>query len=101
MITHVLHIVLVTLRSDISDVTRERLRHAARTLPERIPGIIEVTEGPSISPEGLEDGFDYGFVIRFRSPSDRDAYLPHPSHLEFAQMLRTASDRIVVYDIPA
>ena len=47
-------------------------------LPERIDGIESVRFGSSSSPEGLEQGYDYAFLITFTDEHARDRYLPHP-----------------------
>ena len=37
--------------------------------------MLAVVEGHSSSPEGLEDGYDYGFVVTFATAQARDAYI--------------------------
>ena len=70
-----------------------------RALQGSIPGIESIVEGPSVSPEGLEDGLEYGFVITFADAAARDAYLPHPEHVSVADLLGSLAARVVVYDI--
>ena len=66
------------------DSDREAVRAARARHGEPDPGIIALKEGPSVSPEGLERGHDYGFVVTFDDAAARDAYLPHPEHLAAA-----------------
>ncbi len=49
-------------------------------LKNKIPGIISITGGTDISNEGKNQGYDYGFVVRFEDIEARDNYLPHPEH---------------------
>ena len=46
-----------------------------------IPGVLAVVEGHSTSPEGLEGGYHYGFIVTFATPQARDAYLNDPKSL--------------------
>ena len=55
--------------------------------------------GPSVSPEGLEGGFDWALVVRFRDAAARDAYLPHPAHQPVADHIGARSARVVVFDV--
>jgi hypothetical protein len=54
---------------------------------------------PAPSPEGLEDGYHYGFIVTFATPQARDAYLNDPNHRPVAEAIGAAAERIVVFDI--
>lgn len=96
----VLHIVLVRWAPDTSRAHRDRARALARGLPHRIVGIEKLVEGPSVSPEGLEDGFDYALAFTFSSHAARDAYLPHPAHQELVALFGDgAIEKVTVYDL--
>jgi hypothetical protein len=97
--TEISHIVLVRWRAEVPDEVREQARVSARGFRDAIPGILSVVEGPSVSPEGLEEGFDYGFVIRFADAAARDAYLPDPVHLVLAELIGANAERVLVYDL--
>jgi hypothetical protein len=93
-----LHIVLIEWATTDESTIRS-IREAARGLAEKVPGITSIAEGPSVSPEGLEDGFDWGMIVAFTDADARDAYLPHPDHQTVADLLRRHSARVVVFDI--
>jgi Stress responsive A/B Barrel Domain len=95
------HVVLVQWRPDVADEVKDQARGAARGFVGVIPGTISVVEGPSVSPEGLEQGFDWGFVIRFEDAASRDAYLPHPVHRVLADLIGAHAERVIVYDLEA
>ena len=97
--TPVTHIVLVSWKSGRGAAAEESIRPAIRGFGATIPGIVSVVEGHSSSPEGLEHGHDYGFVITFDSPQSRDAYLPDPNHQVVAQAIGENAARVVVFDI--
>lgn len=92
--------VLVQWSPEASTVARESIRALARSLESKIPGISRLAEGPSTSPEGLEQGFDYALVIDFTDALARDHYLSHPAHLPLAQQLQSHSTSILVFDLP-
>jgi hypothetical protein len=55
--------------------------------------------GHSTSPEGLEDGHHYGFIVTFATPPARDASLNDSNHRPVAEAIGAAAERIVVFDI--
>jgi len=97
--TVIVHIVLIELSAGISEEERNLVRRTARSLASTIPGIERVEEGGSVSPEGLEHGFDYALVITFRDAQARDAYLPHPDHQILAGQISRHAKRVIVFDL--
>ena len=78
------HVVLLKLKPTVTREQLERMARELRKLQQHIPGILSVTIGPSTSPEHMEHGFTYGFVMHFKDAAARDAYLPHPEHQRVA-----------------
>ncbi len=95
----VIHVVLIQWRGDTTAAQLERARSTARGMANRIPGIDGLNEGPSVSPEGLEQGHDYALVIRFSDTSARDRYLPHPVHQELVEQIREHAVAVTVFDL--
>lgn len=94
------HIVLIGWAPHTPTEVRERAREIARGFVGRIPGLLQVTEGPSTSPERLEGPHEYGMVMTFADAAARDGYLPHPVHREFTALLADgAASRVTVFDI--
>jgi hypothetical protein len=93
------HVVLVSWKSGRQAPAEEFVRPAIRAFVDTIPDVLAVVEGHSSSPEGLENGFDYGFVITFATAQARDTYLTHPSHLPVATAIGEAAEQVVVFDI--
>jgi hypothetical protein len=89
----------VSWKDGRASVAEESIRPAIRDFSGTIPGIVSIVEGRSTSPEGLEDGLDYGFVVTFDSPDTRDSYLTDPRHREVADEIGHNAQRIVVFDI--
>jgi hypothetical protein len=97
----VVHVVLVRWRAGADGDAREAVRAGVRGLASAVPGVLGIEEGPSVSPEGLEQGHGYGFVVTFADAAARDAYLPHPAHVEVADAIGRAADGVTVFDIAA
>ena len=93
------HVVLVRWKDATPAETVDAIRGVSRSLAAAIPGIVTLSEGPSVSPEGLESGFEYGLVIEFVDAAARDGYLVHPAHLPLADALGSNSASLVVFDL--
>ncbi|SDQ20976.1 Stress responsive A/B Barrel Domain [Curtobacterium sp. UNCCL20] len=65
----------------------------------RVDGVESVRSGTSMSTEGLEGGFDWMLVVRFRDREALAGYLPHPEHRPVAEFIGAASARVVVFDV--
>lgn len=93
------HVVLVRWGADTSEPILESVRTRAQSLSQSIPGITKLIEGPSVSPEGLEGGYEYALVIDFVDSASRDRYLTHPAHLPLAELLQANAASLVVFDV--
>ncbi|TDN42455.1 stress responsive alpha/beta barrel protein [Curtobacterium flaccumfaciens] len=93
----VTHVVLVTWEPG-TDRATEADAVVAEHLA-RIDGVEDVRSGTSVSTEGLEGGFDWMLVVRFRDRAALAGYLPHPEHRPVAEFIGGASDRVVVFDL--
>ena len=97
--SQVTHVVLVAWKNGRAPAVEVSIRPAIRSLGETIPGIVSLVEGHSNSPEGLEHGHDWGFVITFDDAQARDAYVTDARHRVVADAIGESAQRIVVFDI--
>ncbi len=97
----VVHVVLTQWRSDAPHDALAQIVEMIGHFPADIPGISSVVEGPSVSTEGLEGGFEWSLVVTFESAEARDGYLDHPSHLPVAALIGQWAQRVVVFDLSA
>jgi len=67
-------------------------------LASMIPGIVSFEWGTDNSPEGKSGGHTHCFVLTFDSEAARDAYLPHPDHMEFVAFASEWIERALVVD---
>lgn len=92
------HVVLVAWDHATTDPSARADELVREHLP-RIDGVESVRSGESISTEGLEGGFDWMLVVRFRDRAALAGYLPHEEHQPVAAYIQGASDRVVVFDV--
>jgi hypothetical protein len=95
------HVVLVRWRADTPPEVEQEARRLVRSFTSVIPGVISVTEGPSVSTEGLESGFTWGFVIAMESARALELYLPHPEHRKLGALIGEHHEALTVYDVAA
>lgn len=81
------HIVLLTIRKDVSQDKLTTAFAALSELRKFIPEIQSFSWGEYRSNEGLNQGFTHGFEMEFNSEKSRDAYLEHPAHKEIASSM--------------
>ena len=67
-------------------------------LKEKISEIQSLEWGTDSSPEKLSDGFTHCWVIKFKNEKDRDAYLVHPAHKAFVDVLKPVLEKPLVVD---
>lgn len=84
------HVVVFDYADDASDEQIREITDAFRALQDEIPGILSFEHGVNNSPEGLNQSYTHVYVLTFESVAARDAYLPHPEHAKFGELLRSS-----------
>ena len=96
------HVVLMRFREDVPTAQIEALMDDLAALRETIPGLLDFSGGAYDSPEGLNKGFGYGFVVTFADAASRDGYLDHPDHERVKQkvlpLLDGGLEGVVAFD---
>ncbi len=77
------HIVVFKVKDGLTDVEKEDLLSALRSLKDRVPGIVDLLVGENFSERA--QGFTHALVARFVDRAALDGYLPHPAHQEVVQ----------------
>ncbi len=85
--TRVFHVVAFKFKEGAAKEKIAQVCQDFRKLKKRIPQILSYKAGVNNSPEKLNKGFTHCFVLAFKDTKDRDAYLVHPAHKEFAKSL--------------
>ncbi len=97
------HCVFVRFRTDVPEAERNAIYTDLAALKDVVPGFVTISYGPNVSPEGLHQGFEDGFVIDFTDETARDAYLVHPAHkaagARLVAALENGRDGLIVFDM--
>ena len=83
------------------DVPPERIADITErfgALRDSIPGITAFEHGVNNSPEGLNKDITHAYLLTFADAAARDAYLPHPAHRRFVELLDGAVEDVFVID---
>ena len=99
----VFHVVAFKYKKAVTDAKKKEIGDALVALKNSIPQIISIQHGANISKEGFDKGFHDLFIVTFANEKDRDTYLEHPKHKEFAKRLDgiLADKGVFVYDFVA
>ena len=92
------HVVLFKFKDSSSAEDVQKVVDAFRGLKSKIPEVAAFEYGTDNSPEGLANGFTHCFLITFKTEADRAAYLPHPAHKAFVDVLKPHLDKVQVID---
>jgi hypothetical protein len=98
------HIVVFKYTPEATAEQIAQVTRAFRDLQKRIPGITAFEDGVNNSPEGKNHGFTHVYLMTFESAAARDAYLPHPEHKKFGELLgklNIVADVFVVDYVPS
>jgi hypothetical protein len=82
------HIVVFKYKSKATPSQIEQVTAAFKDLQNKIPGIVSFEYGINNSPENLNKGFTHIYLLTFKDLTSRDAYLPHPEHRRFGELLK-------------
>jgi hypothetical protein len=93
------HVVLMRLRPGISGASLGELARRVGDLAESVAGPNFYNVGPNITEEPLSQGFEFGFVLRFASHAELDAYHVNPAHLPISLAIRDVSRTVLVFDL--
>lgn len=92
------HVVLFGFKETASPEDVQKVIDAFKALPSQISEIKGFEWGTNSSPEGLNQGLTHAFTLTFHSDADRDAYLPHPAHKAFGDVIGSSLDKVTVVD---
>lgn len=81
------HVVVFKYKSAATADQIAQVTEAFKSLKNKIPGILSFEYGVNNSPEKLNKGFTHVYLLTFKDAASRDAYLPHPEHKKFGELL--------------
>jgi hypothetical protein len=92
------HAVFFKFKDDADPEAVQKVEEAFAALPGKIDTIKAFEWGKNNSPEKHDDGFTHCFMVTFDTEEGRAAYLPHPDHLAFVEVLKPVLDKVRVLD---
>ena len=81
------HVVVFKYKAGATPAQIQQVTTEFRNLKSRVPGITAFEHGVNNSPENKNLGFTHVYLLTFANAAARDAYLPHPEHRKFGDML--------------
>jgi hypothetical protein len=97
------HCVFVKFRPEINDAQRADIYAGLDALVGQIDGLLSAQFGPNVSPEGLAQGFNDGFIMDLADEAARDRYLVDPAHkaagAKLVAALEGGRDGLIVFDM--
>jgi len=92
------HIVMYKFKDGLPAAQLQEVIDAFAGLPKKIDTIVGYEAGTNVSPEGKSEGFTHVFVVTFKTAADRDAYLTHPAHQAYVQVVKDRREKVIVFD---
>jgi len=92
------HVVLFNFKDNATDEILKNIEQEFAALPDQISEIHSFEWGINNSPEGLNNGLTHCFLVTFLSEEDRAAYLPHPAHQKFVELIGPYVEGVTVVD---
>jgi hypothetical protein len=94
----VYHIVHFKFKADAKPELVKKVETEFAALTEKIKEVESLEWGTDISPEKLSDGFTHCWILKFKDEKARDAYLVHPAHKAFVDVLKPVLEKPLVVD---
>jgi uncharacterized membrane protein len=92
------HVVMFKFLDSATAADVKKVEDAFAGLATKIKLIKDFEWGTNNSPENLNQGLTHCFFVTFSSEKDRDAYLVHPDHKAFVEVLGPHLDKVTVID---
>jgi len=92
------HVVMFGWKAGTDSAAINRVVMAFKALPGKIKTIKRFEWGINNSPENLNQGLTYCFLVTFASEKDRDDYIVNPDHKAFTQLLPGILEKVTVFD---
>jgi hypothetical protein len=92
------HVVHFKFKSDATPAQIKKITDEFAALKTKISEVESLEWGTNSSPEGLSKDFKYCWIVSFKNAHDRDAYLVHPAHKAFVDILKPLLDDVLVVD---
>lgn len=93
------HVVAFTFKDSVTAERQQQAIADFMALEHQIPGILSFEGGEDVSVEGFTKNLTHCFIVTFEDQAARDAYIPHPAHLELVQKNKPLMNDLLVLDV--
>jgi len=92
------HVVAFKFKQSATGEQIKQVEDAFRDLKKKIKEIQSYEWGTNVSKENRNKGCTHGFILTFKSETDRDTYIDHSAHKEFGKLVGPVLDDVFVID---
>ena len=92
------HVVAFKFKQSATNEQIKQVEDAFRDLKKKIKEIQDYEWGTNVSKETHNKGCTHGFILTFKSETDRDTYIDHPAHKDFGKLVGPVLDDVFVID---
>jgi quinol monooxygenase YgiN len=92
------HVVHFKFKPDAGAAQVEKVLTEFAALKGKISAVEQLEWGTNVSPEGLDKGFTHCWIVSFKDAHARDAYLVHPDHKKFVDLVKPLLAEVMVID---
>lgn len=94
----ILHAVWLEPKPETTEEELLAVLERVKQLKELIPGIVDIQAGKNVNQ--FNQGYTYGFLMRFTDEEALKAYSPHPAHKAVSPELRRLCTTLLNFDLP-
>ncbi len=92
------HIVLYKFKDNQTPAQIQEVVDAFAALPSKIDTVVSLHYGTNVSEENKSEGLTHCFLVTFRDEKGRDAYIKHPAHQDYVNIVKDRREKVVVFD---
>ena len=92
------HIVMYKFKDNLPPAQLQEVIDAFAGLAKKVDTIVGFEHGTNVSKEGKSEGFTHVFVVTFKSEADLAAYLVHPAHQAYVEVVKDRREKVIVFD---
>lgn len=94
-----LHTVLIRPRANVKASDLDALAIQTSRIAERLCGAGNFNVGPNSTLEPLDQGYAFGFILRFADREALAAYHVDPEHAGLSQRIQELAETVLVFDL--
>lgn len=92
------HMVAFKFKDSSTDEDVQEIVEAFANLENEIDAVLAFEGGEDVSIEDLQNGFTHCFRLTLDGEDGREAFLPHPAHKAFGELVTPHVEKVMVLD---